>query len=154
MHDGFFVVTSCGHLTFLGIDAKRCLARFFPAAADSHHLPASLERWTASHDPGPHCWESAGRRVVAWQVDRSRKGSGCYCLHETSGALADLSADEIMVLYWVGQGKTNSEIGIILGSATSTVKKHLGRIYQLLGVENRVAGDAYAREMLPDPNAG
>ncbi len=84
-------------------------------------------------------------------VDRGRKGSGCYCVHETSAALSQLSADEIAVLHWMGEGKTNGEIGLILGIATNTVKKHLGRIYQLLGVENRVAAAGYARELLPLP---
>ncbi len=54
------------------------------------------------------------------------------------------------MLYWIGQGKTNGEAGLILEIATGTVKKHLGNIYQLLGVENRVGAAGYAREFLPE----
>jgi DNA-binding CsgD family transcriptional regulator len=44
---------------------------------------------------------------------------------------------EAEVLQWLCQGKTNQEIGIILDISFRTVKKHLERIYQKIGVENR-----------------
>lgn len=43
------------------------------------------------------------------------------------------------VLYWATQGKTNEEIGIILGMATATVKTHLKAIFARLGIENRAS---------------
>jgi len=43
------------------------------------------------------------------------------------------------VLYWVMQGKTNEEIGIILQVSARTVEKHLEHILAQLGVENRTA---------------
>lgn len=43
------------------------------------------------------------------------------------------------VLYWVSQGKTNGEVARILDIAPGTVKIHLERIYQKLGVENRTS---------------
>jgi DNA-binding CsgD family transcriptional regulator len=45
-------------------------------------------------------------------------------------------------LGWVAQGKTNPEIGLILGISRRTVQKHLERIYIKLGVENRTAATA------------
>ncbi|MBS0154317.1 MAG: helix-turn-helix transcriptional regulator [Nitrospira sp.] len=51
------------------------------------------------------------------------------------------------ILIWVVQGKTNSEIGTILGISPRTVHKHLGRIYVRLGVENRHAAMALVMEM-------
>jgi DNA-binding CsgD family transcriptional regulator len=57
------------------------------------------------------------------------------------------------VLYWVGKGKTNKDIGDILGSSPATVKKHLEHIYEKLGVETRTAAAALAmgqvRRMAP-----
>ena len=50
-----------------------------------------------------------------------------------------LSKRESEVLAWVGQGKTNEEIGRILECSRRTVQKHLERIYIKLGVENRTA---------------
>ena len=58
-----------------------------------------------------------------------------------------LTAREAEVLYWLVKGKTNRDIGDILGSSPATVKKHLERVYVKLGVETRTAaaGAAMAR---------
>jgi DNA-binding CsgD family transcriptional regulator len=48
------------------------------------------------------------------------------------------------VLYWVAQGKSNAETARILKIAPGTVKIHLEKIYQKLGVENRTAASALA----------
>ena len=50
-----------------------------------------------------------------------------------------LTAREAEVLYWVVKGKTNKDIGDILGSSPMTVKKHLERVFVKLGVETRTA---------------
>lgn len=55
-----------------------------------------------------------------------------------------LTAREAEVLYWVVKGKTNRDIGDILGSSPATVKKHLERIYAKLGVETRTAAAGMA----------
>ncbi len=56
-------------------------------------------------------------------------------LHATR--LAPLSAREREVHHWLSLGKSNEEIGIILGISHHTVKNHLERIFQKLGVHNR-----------------
>ena len=48
------------------------------------------------------------------------------------------SARELEVLHWVREGKSNEEVGKILGISGTTVKSHLQRIYKLLGVSNRM----------------
>jgi len=50
-----------------------------------------------------------------------------------------LSPRERDVMRWVGAGKTNDEIAIILGASPHTVKDHLKSIYRKLGVDNRTA---------------
>jgi len=57
------------------------------------------------------------------------------------------------VLVWVAQGKTNSDIGMILGISESTVKKHLLEIFEKLGVETRSAATLRALEVLGSPKA-
>ena len=52
------------------------------------------------------------------------------------------------VLLWVAQGKTNSDIAIILSISESTVKKHLLEIFQNLNVETRTAASLRALEVL------
>lgn len=64
-----------------------------------------------------------------------------------SGALArPVSAREAEILHWVREGKSNEEIGLILGISGLTVKNHLQRLYRLLGVSNRA--QAIARGMV------
>jgi len=48
-----------------------------------------------------------------------------------------LTPREAEVLAWVAQGKTNRETGVILGLSPRTVQKHLERVFEKLGVENR-----------------
>jgi DNA-binding CsgD family transcriptional regulator len=60
---------------------------------------------------------------------------------------AGLTLREAEVLLWMMCGKTDSEIGVILGSRTKTVSKHLEHIYEKLGVENRTAAANAASEL-------
>jgi DNA-binding CsgD family transcriptional regulator len=55
-----------------------------------------------------------------------------------------LTPREAEVLYWVVKGKTNKDIGDILGSSPMTVKKHLERVFVKLGVETRTAAAGLA----------
>lgn len=50
-----------------------------------------------------------------------------------------LTGREDEVLQWLGRGKTDKDIGGILGISPRTVHKHLQRIYEKMGVENRTA---------------
>ena len=53
-----------------------------------------------------------------------------------------LTAREAEVLYWVVKGKTNRDIGDILGTSSRTVTKHLEHVFEKLGVETRTAAAA------------
>ena len=55
-----------------------------------------------------------------------------------------LTRRETEVLTWITQGKTNYEIGVILGAGTRTICKHVQRILNKLNVENRTAAAAIA----------
>ena len=57
-----------------------------------------------------------------------------------------LTQREEDVLSWVAQGKTNAETARILKISPGTVKVHLERVYQKLGVENRTAAAAFVKE--------
>jgi len=59
-----------------------------------------------------------------------------------------LTEREAQVLLWVAQGKSNPEIGCILGAAENTVKKHLQNIFEKLGIESRNAATVRALEIL------
>ena len=55
-----------------------------------------------------------------------------------------LTLRELEVLQWVACGKTNRDIGTILGLSPRTVNKHLEHVYVKLGVETRTAAAAVA----------
>ena len=63
---------------------------------------------------------------------------------EATSLCFKLTAKEAEVLYWVVKGKTNKDIGDILGSSPMTVKKHLERIFVKMGVETRTAAAGMA----------
>ena len=50
-----------------------------------------------------------------------------------------LTAREAEVLHWVARGKTNRDVGDILGLSPRTVTKHMEHILPKLGVETRTA---------------
>jgi DNA-binding NarL/FixJ family response regulator len=58
-----------------------------------------------------------------------------------------LSAREVEVLRLVAEGKSNPEIGKALFVAASTVKTHLERAYAKLGVSDRAAAVARAKDL-------
>ncbi len=71
--------------------------------------------------------------------------------HATTLAGLGLTRREQEVLHWVTEGKTNSEVAGILHIASGTVKIHLERIYEKLGVVNRHGAARRALEVMhPD----
>jgi DNA-binding NarL/FixJ family response regulator len=62
-----------------------------------------------------------------------------------------LTPREAEVLLWIAQGKSNADIGTILGCAENTVKVHTARIFEKLGFENRNAATVHALEVLSKP---
>jgi DNA-binding response OmpR family regulator/DNA-binding CsgD family transcriptional regulator len=57
-----------------------------------------------------------------------------------------LTAREAEVLMWITRGKTNRDIGLILGSSPRTVNKHLEHIFDKLGVSTRSAAVSVAMQ--------
>ncbi len=55
-----------------------------------------------------------------------------------------LTNREAEVLFWIAKGKTNREIGQILGTSPRTINKHSEKIYKKLDVENRTTAAAKA----------
>jgi DNA-binding NarL/FixJ family response regulator len=57
---------------------------------------------------------------------------------------------ESEVLYWIGNGKTNREIGQILDTSPRTVNKHLEQIFRKLEVDNRTSAAAIAIKIMTE----
>lgn len=59
-----------------------------------------------------------------------------------------LTPRQAEVAYWVAQGKTNPEIALILDASPRTIDKHMERILERLGLENRGSLIVRAGELL------
>jgi DNA-binding CsgD family transcriptional regulator len=60
-----------------------------------------------------------------------------------------LTPREVEVLFWISEGKSNQDIGVILGASTGTICKHVEHILSKLNVENRTAAAVVALERCP-----
>ncbi|MCK9396321.1 MAG: response regulator transcription factor [Methylobacter sp.] len=66
------------------------------------------------------------------------KHSGEWDLDWVRNSLG-LTFREAEILMWISRGKTNKEVGMILGSSPRTINKHLEHIFEKLGVATRAA---------------
>ena len=57
-----------------------------------------------------------------------------------------LTPREAEVLFWISRGKSNHDIGVILGAKTATIRKHVEHILGKVYVENRTAAAVVALE--------
>ncbi|MFM0075504.1 response regulator transcription factor [Paraburkholderia sediminicola] len=113
-----------------------------------------LARWIETGCDLQAAFETAadGARRVARVLGRATRGDWVILLEEFNdaahtsalGAQFNLTAREAEVLLWLSRGKTNRDIGDILGMAPRTVNKHLEHVFGKLHVETRAAAAAIA----------
>jgi len=77
------------------------------------------------------------KRSKQWNLDSVRSSLG-------------LTLREAEILMWISRGKTNKEVGLILGSSPRTVNKHLEHIFEKLGVVTRAAAVSIAVQKTPN----
>lgn len=101
-----------------------------------------------------HAGTSTGLRLSVRNLGSSTLGETMLLLAQERASspsrLADasLTPRETEVLSWLAKGKTNRDIGDILGMSPRTVNKHLEHIFEKLGVETRAAAAALASGQL------
>jgi DNA-binding CsgD family transcriptional regulator len=146
---------------------RQWLADYFGQTSRAgNELPDALRRWLNQHRlpgtragkiPAPHkplVVERHGRRLTirvladsgscqTLAIDERRT----HCSAEPLQGLG-LTARQAEILLWVAQGKTNPDIGKILGLSAGTVHKHTEHIFARLGVETRTAAAARAWEVV------
>ena len=166
---GLIVCTPECDVQFMNDLARSYVADYFGISqAVDHRLPDQLLRWVG-HQTGqltvdlpvarlPLVLQKGNKRLTIRLLSNS--GANLLLLqeeHSCSDAVflerLGLTRREAEVLTWVAQGKTNSDIGSILGMTPSTVKKHLEHIFLKLGVETRTAAAALAFEILSTKNS-
>jgi len=131
---------------------------------DERRLAARIHEWLQAalakpQPPAPiEIMGDEGRLVCALH-GRTEEGECLLVLHEESNTAMTkvlvesfrLTLREAEVLYWVIHGKTNRDIGDILGISHRTINKHLENLFEKLGVETRTAAAAVAMRRLQLP---
>jgi len=147
-----------GALVWQTPNARQLLAEFAPAADD--RAPADLLQWIASAALSrrdnqtvlPFSLVVGDRRLVFNLNEQTADGEWLVSLREESDRASidalipafGLTQREAEVLYWVTKGKTNRDIGDILGLSPRTVHKHLEHVFAKQGVETRTAAATLA----------
>ena len=124
-------------------------------AADAE-LPAWLQATQLAHSQGqshpPLTLVRGSRRLIFSAAEFSENEQWMIVLREESDtaqieklmATFKLTQRESEVLNWVIKGKTNRDIGDILGTSPRTVNKHLEHVFVKLGVETRTSAASVA----------
>lgn len=161
-HASITVRLSDGRVMWQTPLARRLLQQYFETPETV--APDELVAWLRQITPNALADMAAGKPPPAWLVQQGGRRLS-FALHEPTGddnwllvmretsdeaaieALTQelkLTAREGEVLYWVVKGKTNRDIGDILGTSPATVKKQLEHVFAKLGVETRTAAAGLA----------
>ena len=143
------VADAGGRLLYASVEAQAVCARYFPATrrgpSSSATLPAPLRAMLAPFR-AQATFTGPGGRLLLVRVARLDDGGEALLLldEREAPAAAALSPREREVLRWVGEGKTNQEIGVILDISPRTVQTHLEHVFAKLGVVTRAQAVAEA----------
>jgi len=157
LEQAVLVIARDGRVQFRTQRAGQLIARYFdpPEPADAE-LPRGLaELVRAGHSTRVAISGAAGELTIRVVADAA-SDAPAMVLFEERRPLGDyaplrslgLSEREAEVLYWISQGKSNPEIGVIIGAAAGTVKKHAENIFAKLGVEGRSTAMLTALDVL------
>ncbi len=142
-----FATTGTGDLLWSTPQAQRLLSEAFPATEGQVGLPPSLidaARTGGTLHPGEGLQlsfmgqTSSDEYLFRLSIDQSASEA------DRLRARFGLTQREAEVLVWIARGKSNRDIGDILGLSPRTVNKHLEQIYVKLGVENRASAAVLA----------
>jgi len=163
---GVIFLSSSGKIKTMTELAREWVKEYFGTkAAPGNYLPEELERWVKQQKvllgegdkaPPPRRPLVVEREGKHLQVRLVSELDQSLLVLEESRTNLDPSALESLgltrrqaeVLVWITQGKTNAEIGTILGTRQRTVEKHTERILQKLSVETRTAAATLALQAM------
>jgi len=109
-----------------------------PRHLTQHVIPAKAQEAAGIVHPHLHGDVAVAQLIGGLGQQNGIVGPG---FHDRSrgGAAFRLTGREAEVLYWVTKGKTNKDIGDILGTSPRTVPQPLEHVVEKLGVETRTA---------------
>ncbi|MCC5788830.1 MAG: hypothetical protein JJT75_04290 [Opitutales bacterium] len=130
---GLLAVWPLGRNSIFNFDFERCRKDF--SVRDKHLLNACLPIL------GRHY--TLLTKLARWEASK-KKRSPLSAQNVYAGQIQKLTAREQEVMQWLGNGKTNEEIAIILKIRPRTVQKHVENILRKLQLESRYAAATYA----------
>ena len=146
-----------GRIAWATPQAVRLIAEVVPDPTGEAGLPeavrAEIARRANGEGEGAIALGATGdRRVTLAFLGRAGEDELLFRLmsDEVGGEEAalrkrfSLTGREAEVLLWIARGKSNRDIGDILGLSPRTVNKHLEQVYAKLGVENRASAAVMA----------
>jgi len=152
---GVLMIDARERIAWMSPQAQRWIGEFFDAQGDSAFM-----RWLTGIDDalagGLRTLTLAGRTLTARRLGSAGLGETMWLLGLREGdagaasrlTTAALTPRETEVLSWIAKGKTNRDVGQILGLSPRTVNKHLEHVFEKLGVETRAAAAALASREL------
>src|ERR1700722_2242519 len=162
-NDGFIVVDRALRIRYVNPRGLVLLKDFF-GEEQVDALPTRISAWlrekirsrSAAELSGPDLIIGSDHRSLTIQTVGNGEGTEYRLLLREPVRRLDarplqslgLTSREAEVLLWLSQGKSNSEIAIILTAKVRTIAKHLERVFAKLMVENRTAAAHAAMEVL------
>jgi DNA-binding NarL/FixJ family response regulator len=119
--------------------------------ADGETVVRALDAGAAGYllkDAEPASLVDAVRAVASGQSPLDPRVARTYLSTRRVPARPELTDRERQVLSLVGMGLANKQIARRLGIREGTVKAHLTRVFQQIGVQDRTAAALWAREHL------
>lgn len=163
------VLPASGRIVWQTPLARDWMQRYFSTSeADAEtHTPQPLLKWLVSlkasgAEANPLTVVQGSGRLIFSPADLNTEEQWVIILREESDAAQiealmqtfGLTQRESEVLYWAIKGKTNRDIGDILGTSPRTVNKHMEHVFAKLGVETRTAAAALATSKMRNLKAG
>ena len=162
LNQGILCLTAQNRISWASKRARSFLQTYWHSSAGTVCLPDALLAWliktletpgTSGAVRGPLIIQSQTSRLVVRLLAEKKER---YLFFEEMGVQptveefkrVGLTDREAEVLGWVAQGKSNDDTAAILKMCSQTVKKHLERIYSVLGVTNRTEAALKAQDIL------
>lgn len=157
---GLLLVDSQCRIVHANRRAISQLRRGFPNTA-GERLPPEISRWLVSTRSSAGA-EPVDLEIAGAELPLTVRAAAAEAAHwmlvvtETNAALMpqllrkrfELTERQAELLYWLSKGRSNREIGIIVGISARTVDKHLQHVFEKLDVESRHAAVVKALEAL------
>lgn len=146
-HPTIAINASTGTIEWMTPKAQSLLETGFGTLDEPSRVPPDLQTWIARVLPGQEIGSRFQSGDLTLQVRGRLREDRIVLIGINELSLPKffndiskrygLTAREAEVFYWIAKGKTNNDIGTIIGAAGGTVKKHAENIFRKLGLSNR-----------------